>query len=320
MSCPLDPYLSPEALAATVGQSARALRAELRQYGNSVKGRPLVAVRIPVHRSAAHDKSAPPRVLLCANIHGPELIGNQVALGFLNALRHENDDVLQALRRRAEIWVIPAVNPDGYARTYERHGRGTLNELRANANGVDLNRNFPRPAAPPWWAPSFGGWATGSDDVDNPFYRGSGPLSEPETACLDALFDEVKFHASANLHSTMGTVFHAHVRDRGQQRTYAKLAGAFTSAQRHTRYKLVSARHLDWFTGEQEDHQHHVHDCWAICVEVFPVWHSVKQHPIAPTTFWRFNPRDPTPWIENDVPALAAYFRAALDTQSPSQQ
>ena len=66
------------------------------------------------------------------------------------------------------------------------------------------------------------------------------------------------------------------------------------------------------FTGEQEDHQHHVHGTWALTIEVFPVTASLRQHLRAPSTFWRFNPRRPETWVENDVPGIVAFFLEAL--------
>ncbi len=56
------------------------------------------------------------------------------------------------------------------------------------------------------------------------------------------------------------------------------------------------------WTGEQEDWQHHVHGTWALTVEVFPLAASFRQHLRALSLFWRFNPRDPRPWVDNDVP------------------
>ena len=60
--------------------------------------------------------------------------------------RAEAEPELRRLRERAELWVIPCLNPDGYARVWQRGGVGRLPELRPNARGVDLNRNFPLPA------------------------------------------------------------------------------------------------------------------------------------------------------------------------------
>jgi hypothetical protein len=116
----------------------------------------------------------------------------------------------------------------------------------------------------------------------------------------------------------MGRLLPAHVDDKPAFEVYRELCAAFGAAQPHRRYRRSASRRLDWFTGEQEDHQHHAHRTWAICVEIFPIGATLRQHLRAPTIFWRFNPRDPLPWVENDVPGLAAYFSAALDRPRPS--
>ena len=97
--------------------------------------------------------------------------------------------------------MLPSLNPDGYATTWESQGEGPLNALRTNANGVDLNRNFPRPGALRPVLSNLGGWRTGSDDPNNAFYRGTAPLSEPETHSLAGFLDKTPIAASANLHS-----------------------------------------------------------------------------------------------------------------------
>ncbi len=116
----------------------------------------------------------------------------------------------------------------------------------------------------------------------------------------------------------MGTTIPARVTDRPSYACYRELCRAFADGQRTHRYRRVANRIVDVFTGEQEDHQHHNLDCWAICVESFPLRASYRQHLRAPTTFWRFNPRDPQPWIDNDVPGLVALFAAALKRPRPS--
>lgn len=292
------PYLSPEALCARIESVAERLDAELVEYGASVEGRPLQAIRV-----AAPGR---PRVLCSANIHGPEFIGCLTALALADAVARGD------WQPQAELWIIPCLNPDGYARTWAAGGHGPLPSLRTNANGVDLNRNFPRPAESPSWLPG-----AGSNRPGDATYRGSHPLSEPETACLDAFLSAQDFHASANLHSFMGTVIPASVRDRRSFGTYKALAAALASGQAHTRYRRLSSRFFDVYTGEQEDHQHHAHRTWAVCVECFPLTASLRQHRRAPSTFWRFNPRDPQRWIDNDVPGLRAYFEHALTLERP---
>ena len=164
-----------------------------------MEGRPILAVHLPCGSQTA------PSVLVCANIHGIEYISTEVALGVLDQAAREDSEIAR-LREYAHVWVLPSLNPDGYARTWRQAGHGQLSELRTNARGVDLNRNFPRPqhSRGIWF--NFGGWRTGSDDPKNPFFRGSGAFSEPETQAIKTLCENTAFIASANLHSTMGTI------------------------------------------------------------------------------------------------------------------
>jgi hypothetical protein len=291
-----------------VDELARAAGAEVHVIGTSVEGRPIRAARVPSRR-----RPAAKSVLVCAGIHGPEYIGVEVALGFLERLP---SPALDDLLDRAEIWVLPSLNPDGYERTWARGGIGTLNELRANAHGVDLNRNYPlpRPQKRVWL--SFGGWRTGSDDPANPFFRGTSPGSEPETAALIKLAADVHFDASVSLHSAMGLLIPPHVTNASSVASYRALCTAFADAQPHTRYRPNFAGHFDLFAGEQEDHQHHVHGTWSIAVEHYPLWVDVRRF-LQPDVFRRSNPPAPRAWVDNDVPGIAAYVRTALALPPP---
>lgn len=287
---------------------------EIIEYGRSVEQRPLQVVRIP-RRSVSASSNSTPRVLVCANIHGPEFIGNRVCTGLLAKLVQLDPPApLAQLHERAELWLAPCLNPDGYARTHALDGVGSMPQLRHNHHGVDLNRNWPLPAG----ARRLPLPGAGSPNPGDATYRGPNPLSEPETAALDLLLSQQGFHASANLHSFMGTMFPPRVHTRAAAVTYKRLCAALREAQLHTRYRRIASRVFDTFTGEQEDHQHHTHGCWSICVECFPVRASLAQSfgrgvPL----FWRFNPRDPQPWVDNDVPGVAAFLLAALELPRP---
>jgi len=110
--------------------------------GYSVQGRPIEAIRV-----------GPPgevRVLVVGVIHGRERAG----LKIVAELRRLTPP------RGVEVWLVPDMNPDG-----------TAARTRGNANGVDLNRNFPhkwRALAQP------GHWQ----------YSGVSRGSEPETRAM----------------------------------------------------------------------------------------------------------------------------------------
>jgi murein peptide amidase A len=117
------------------------LRGEV--IGTSVQGRPIRLVHIG-------DPDAPRKVLVVGCIHGSERAGLEVT----RALRHAIPPA------GTELLVLDTANPDGCA-------AGT----RGNADGVDLNRNFP------WgWRPLTG-----------LFYSGRHSSSEPETRAIEAM-------------------------------------------------------------------------------------------------------------------------------------
>lgn len=289
------------------------------QYGESAEGRPLRGVRLPLRPGPRDPAPAGAARLVCvaANIHGVEYIGNRVAMAVLEALAEPlPGTAAERLRARAEVLVLPCLNPDGYHRTWAQAGHGAVAELRRNARGVDLNRNFPLPTGV---APSRMP-AAGSDRPGAATYRGPAPLSEPESAAIDRLLADERPAVAVNLHSCMGTLIPARTRDVEDFQVYRDLCAAAVQAQPRWAYRRVSSRLFDVFTGEQEDRQHHAHGTWATCLETFPIRASLRQFIRPPRTFWRFNPLDPTPWIHNDVPAVLAFLLAGLEVgRRPSQ-
>lgn len=143
----------------------RSLRGKLdipfQLYGKSVLGAPLLWFPAP---QADADSG-----LILAGTHGDE---NATIATLSAAMRSLPDH----LRRHH---VVLAVNPDGCQLG-----------LRANANGVDLNRNFP---AANWQsADTVYRWNSVADDRDVRLSTGTHPASEPETQALCALIHQLK--------------------------------------------------------------------------------------------------------------------------------
>jgi murein peptide amidase A len=103
-----------------------------------------------------------PKIVLIGGIHGDEPEGSIVVSDFIQKARAEAGEF------KACVLAIPRYNPDGL----------DINE-RTNANGVDLNRNFPaKDWAPGHRAPRY--------------FPGTGPSSEPETKALVELLKNEK--------------------------------------------------------------------------------------------------------------------------------
>ncbi|MCK7536337.1 MAG: hypothetical protein MZV63_37830 [Marinilabiliales bacterium] len=84
-----------------------------------------------------------PEVFYTSTIHGDETAGFILMLRLADYLlkNYNTDSRVKDLVDNLEIWINPLANPDG---TY-RSGNYIISPVRFNANGYDLNRNFPDP-------------------------------------------------------------------------------------------------------------------------------------------------------------------------------
>ena len=149
--------------------------------GRSVRGRPIVAWSF----GSDHARR---RILIIGVIHGNETAG----LAITTALRR------MAPPRGVQLWVVPELNPDGVAA-----------DTRQNADGVDLNRNFPYR------------WKFTAEPV---YYSGPRPVSEPETRAAMSLVRRIRPAVTITYHQHMDLVDEAGG-DRGVARRYAQIAG-----------------------------------------------------------------------------------------------
>jgi hypothetical protein len=102
------------------------------QIGTSVQGRPMWALKIT---DSLDIEEAEPEVKFVGTIHGDEVTGLEMQMfmieNILKGYAAEND-TMKFIVDNTELYVMPLMNPDGMA-----------NNSRYNANGYDMNRNFP---------------------------------------------------------------------------------------------------------------------------------------------------------------------------------
>lgn len=116
-----------------------------------------------------------PVFVMDSGIHGLEKPAVLAMLNFCTILANaRRNDIFGWLRHNVRFVVVPVANPWGY-----------VNSRRSNANSVDLNRNF---------TPN---WENGESTDANGHYRGTAPLSEPESRYIDAILQECKASALA---------------------------------------------------------------------------------------------------------------------------
>jgi protein MpaA len=148
--------------------------------GRSERGRPIVAYHVGSRHGAP--------VLVVGCIHGNECAGIPVA----EALEHVHTSL--------DLWIVPNLNPDGYA-------AGT----RQNGRGVDLNRNW-----------SYD-WPGGGRPWDT-YYPGPHPFSERESRIARKLILRIHPRVTIWFHQHMNLVW-AWSAGSHAGRIYARAAG-----------------------------------------------------------------------------------------------
>ncbi len=268
--------------------------------GTSVEGRPLWRFDIGPQRSER------PPILLTALIHGVEVIGSLALFEVMSRLR----DTGAELRERARFVVMPVLNPDALAANMDRLARGRPAARRKNANGVDLNRNFPTIGSERPWHPF-----AGSSLRLSPHYRGARPLSEPESRAVHQVATELRPGLALGFHSFGNMLLYPW----GHSRTpnprigpYQRLAAAFSQAVQRIPYRCGQA--IDFFptVGDLDDWLDATFGTLALTVEVGKLSKQLF-HPLRMlNTFWWMNPMKIEPTVRNVTPGILDLMRAAM--------
>jgi hypothetical protein len=145
--------------------------ADIDTIGTSINGRLVLAVKVS---DAADIDEDEPEVFLTSSMHGDETGGFVLMLHLADFLlkNYPGNARVKNIVDNLEIWINPLANPDGMYRT----GNIMSSPTRFNANGVDLNRNFPDPEEP-------------------------GKIAEKETSDMTDFLSRHRFVLSVNFHS-----------------------------------------------------------------------------------------------------------------------
>jgi murein peptide amidase A len=181
------------------------------RLGHSYGGRPIDAVRV--------GNAAGPPILVFGCIHGTECAG----MAIVRALEH--------VHTSADLWIVPNLDPDGYARG-----------IRQNGRGVDLNAN---------WSSQ---WQGGGRPFDT-YYPGPRPFSEGETRIARNLILRLHPRVTIWYHQHMDLVW-AYGPSSAAGRTYARVSG-------------MRFYHHHWLRGTATNWQnHHLPDTSSFTVEL----------------------------------------------------
>ncbi|KAM9010064.1 carboxypeptidase N catalytic chain isoform 2-T2 [Ara ararauna] len=183
--------------------------------GRSVEGRHLYVLEFSDY-PGIHEPLEP-EFKYVGNMHGNEVLGRELLLQLSEFLCEEyrrGNERITRLIHDTRIHIMPSMNPDGYevAAKQGPDGNGYLTG-RNNANGVDLNRNFP----------DLNTFMYYSGEISGPNHHIPLPDNwksqvEPETLAVIQWISSYNFVLSANLHG--GAVVANYPYDKSQDQRF----------------------------------------------------------------------------------------------------
>lgn len=168
---------------------------KLFSIGKSVQGREMWVIHFFGKSASTTDSGLPkPAFKYIANMHGDEVVGRELLVHLADYIctnynGPETDPAAVRIRRllsSTNVYLMPTMNPDGFEE-----------KTRYNANGIDLNRNFPDE----WTSPddSAKGKQPEVVNVMNWIVSHQSPKSEKPKFVLSANFVCIYYELSLNL-------------------------------------------------------------------------------------------------------------------------
>jgi carboxypeptidase D len=241
--------------------------------GASVQGRSLWMMKITDNPDVEEDE---PEFAFISSMHGNEVVGKEMCFHLIDYLtqNYGTDARITDLIDETEIWIMPSMNPDG-----------TEVQQRYNANGYDLNRNFPDQFV---------------DPVNSPDGR------QPETQLIMAWREAHSINLSANMHG--GELIANYPFDGNPEgandfsptpdpdhlalvsisRTYADLNLPMAANNSHPSFDNGICNGADWYLvrGGMQDYAYVWHGTFEVTLELsYEFWPAASALP----TFWDEN-------------------------------
>ncbi|MEE1257123.1 MAG: M14 family zinc carboxypeptidase [Lachnospiraceae bacterium] len=162
---------------------------------------------------------APKAIIIEAAVHGREWMNSWMLMKQIEELMQNwETPIAEGVKlgdvfEQCAVYVIPMVNPDGVmisqggigsiriealrANLYQMKGALNPTRWKANAAGVDINRNF------------ITGWGSKQSVIApaSECYGGVFPFSEPETMAVANAFAQRKFDIAVSYHSMEGAIY-----------------------------------------------------------------------------------------------------------------
>lgn len=241
-------------------------RIEISVIGNSVDER-------PIYQIVLGDKNSKNAIFIMSTIHGREWMNSWVLMDSLEICLDNwdnlapNGEAYRDVFKDCCIYLIPMVNPDGVSISQSglnairredirnnlsvMPGASNPRRWKANANGVDLNRQFPV------------GW---NSDVKmttacSEMYNGTAALTEPEAMAIRDALNQRGFTAAITYHSMEGAIYW----DLGQEGDLRTRTEALaTHCKNITGYRLGEASPLK---GLEYNYMNFAKGIPTVCIE-----------------------------------------------------
>lgn len=251
--------------------------------GNTSQGRKIYFVVISDN---VYTREPEPQLMYSSSMHGDEITGYVLMLRFIDSLltTYATNPRIANLVNGTEIWINPLANPDG---TY-RSGNSTVSGARrGNYNNIDINRNFPDPAA-----------------GEHP----DGNAWQPETIAMMNLAKANKFVLSANFHGGAEVVnypWDTWVRRAADDQwwqfvshMYADTAQAYSPASYMSGFNDGITNGYDWYriTGGRQDYMNYFMRCREVTLEISNT--KLISASLLPA-HWEYNKRSLLNYLEN---------------------
>lgn len=251
--------------------------------GNTSLGRKIYFVVISDN---VYTREPEPQLMYSSSMHGDEITGYVLMLRLIDSLltTYGTNARIANLVNSTEIWINPLANPDG---TY-RSGNSTVSGARrGNYNNIDINRNFPDPAA-----------------GEHP----DGNAWQPETIAMMNLARANKFVLSANFHGGAEVVnypWDTWVRRAADDQwwqfvshMYADTAQAYSPASYMSGFNDGITNGYDWYriTGGRQDYMNYFMRCREVTLEISNT--KLISASLLPA-HWEYNKRSLLNYLEN---------------------
>jgi hypothetical protein len=223
--------------------------------GTSVRGEPIWAVSVDHGRGAAAGT-----VMIVAGLHAMEHVGPQTALALI-----ERAAAGEGGWRGRRLVVVPVANPDGFLAVERALAEGKRRFFRANARGVDLNRNF---------AVSWDDRYAWNRLLGPIFSAGSAPLSEPESRALDGLAARERPGYVASLHAFGEWIFVPYAGrrepppDEAELRAHAEAMASRMPFRKYRVVRLTQRTGIFQARGAELDHFYDRHGALSFLFEI----------------------------------------------------